>query len=85
MQIILEADEAHSLVTLITSYAIDKSGVGPDGKQAIRRWRTARDQGTPAMAALAEEMNAALGGFIDEKTNRVVRNKGRYVRKKETA
>jgi hypothetical protein len=85
MQIILEADEAGSLMAVITSYAIDKSGIAQDGKQAIRKWRTAHAIGTPAMASLAEEMNAALGGFIDEKTNRVKRAKGRYERKKERA
>lgn len=85
MQIILEVDEAHSLMTVITSYAIDKSGIGQEGKQAIRKWRSAHEQGKPAMETLAEEMNASLGGYIDEKTNRVKRAKGRYERKKERA
>lgn len=85
MQVILEPDEAWSLMMVIASSAIDKSGVSQDGKQAIRRWRSDHAQGSPLMDEMAEAMNAALGGYIDEKTNRMVKRKGRHVRKKERA
>jgi len=85
MQIILELDEASSLMTLITSYIIDKSGVAQEGKQAIRRWRTDRASGTVEMDRLAVALNEAIGTYLDEKTERMVRQKGRYqsVREKE--
>jgi hypothetical protein len=85
MQIILELDEAWSLMSVITSHVIDKSGVSQDGKQAIRRWRTARGSGTVEMDELAVAMNGALGTHLDEKTARTIRQKGRYqsVREKE--
>ena len=85
MQVILEVDEAWSLMSVIASYAIDHSGVSQDGKQAIRRWRTARASGTVEMDRLAIAMNEALGAYLDEKTARMVRQKGRYqsVREKE--
>ena len=85
MQIILELDEAWSLMTLITSYVIDKSGVSQEGKQAIRRWRTDRASGTVEMDRLAVALNEAIGTYLDEKTERMVRQKGRYqsVREKE--
>ena len=82
MQIILEADEAHSLMTIVSSYIIDRSGVSQDGKQKVRRWRTDRSLGTPAMDRLAVTVNESLGTFIDEKTNRTIRGK-RYKRAKE--
>jgi hypothetical protein len=85
MQIVLETDEAWSLMSVITSYVIDHSGVSQDGKQKVRAWRTARAVGTVEMDELAEATNAAMGTHIGEKTARVVRRKGRYMPKKEAA
>ncbi len=78
MQIVLETDEAWSLMSVITSYVIDRSGITQDGKQAIRRWRTAREMGTVEMDGLALAMNRAVGTYLDERTTRMVRQKGRY-------
>ncbi len=79
MQIVLETDEAWSLMSVITSYVIDNSGLSQDGKQRVRRWRTDRALGTVEMDQLAVAMNGALGTFIDEKTARLVRQRGRYI------
>jgi hypothetical protein len=79
MQIVLETDEAWSLMSLITSYVIDKSGISQDGKQAIRKWRTDRAIGTVEMDRLAVSMNEALGTFVDEKMARKVHSRGRYI------
>lgn len=78
MQIILEVDEAWSLMTVIASYVIDHSGVSQEGKQALRRWRTDRAVGTVEMDKLAVSVNEALGTYLDEKTARMIRQKGRY-------
>jgi hypothetical protein len=78
MQIILEVDESWSLMTVITSYAIDHGGVSTAGKQAIRRWRTDRAVGTVEMDKLTVSVNEALGTYLDEKTARMIRQKGRY-------
>jgi hypothetical protein len=85
MQIVLELEEAWSLMTLISSFVIDNSGVSQEAKQAIRRWRTDRASGTIEMDRLAVAINEALGTYLDEKTARMVRQKGRYqsVREKE--
>jgi len=85
MHVVLETDEAWSLMTLITAYVIDHSGISQDGKQQVRRWRTDRAEGTVEMDRLAVAMNQALGTFIDEKMSRLVRKKGRYVSTKELA
>ena len=79
MQIVMEPDEAWSLMTLITGYVIDKSGVSQDGKQAIRKWRTERAVGTVELGELTIAMNAALGTFVDEKTARKIHQRGRYI------
>jgi hypothetical protein len=85
MKIILELEEAWSLMTLISSFVIDNSGVSQEAKQAIRRWRTDRASGTVEMDRLAVAINEALGTYLDEKTARMVRQKGRYqsIREKE--
>lgn len=83
MQIVMEPDEANSLMSIITSYVIDSSGLSQDGKQRVRKWRTDREQGSPAMRELATAMNRALGTFIEEKTERQIRRKGRYTSTRE--
>jgi hypothetical protein len=83
MQIILETDEAWSLMSLIASQIIDHSGVSGDGKAAIRRWRTDRALGTVEMDEVALGMNEALGTAFDEKTARMIRRRGRYISTKE--
>lgn len=83
MQLILETDEAWSLMTAITAYVIDHSGISQEGKQKVRRWRTDRAEGTVEMDDLAVAMNEALGTYLDEKTERKIRRKGRYISTKE--
>ncbi len=85
MQVVLETDEAWSLMTVITSYVIDQSGITQDGKQRVRKWRSDRAAGTVEMDDLAVAMNAALGTVIDEKTSRMIRRRGRYVSSREAA
>jgi hypothetical protein len=84
MQIILDQDEAWSLMTVATSLVIDRSGVSADGKQRLRKWRTVRAENTVEMGELTAGMNAALGAFLDEQTNRQIRRKGRYTRARGT-
>jgi len=83
MQIVMDTDEANSLMSVITSYVIDHAGLSQDGKQRIRKWRTDRAAGSTGMAGLADAMNRALGAYIEEKTDRQVRRKGRYTRVKD--
>lgn len=70
-------------MTLISSYVIDKSGVSQAGKQAIRKWRSDRSEGTPAMADLTVGVNEALGTYLEAQTTRRVTRKGRYVKTKD--
>lgn len=83
MQIVLDQDEAWALMTLMTSYVIDKSGVSQAGKQVIRKWRSDRAEGTALMEDLSVEVNEALGTYLEAKTTRRVKRKGRYVTSKE--
>lgn len=82
MQLILDDDEAWSLMTIVASFVIDHGGVSQDGKQKLRRWRSDRAEGSQEMGELVAGMNKALGTFLGEQTNRQVRSKGRYTSKK---
>ncbi|HZQ34791.1 MAG TPA: hypothetical protein VFD32_02580 [Dehalococcoidia bacterium] len=79
MQVIIDGEEAWSLMTTMVSQMIDKAGLSADGKAKLRRWRTDRASGTPAMNELAVSLNEALGSTMDEKTYRLLRRKGGYV------
>ena len=79
MQIILDVDEAWSLMTVMTAQMIDRAGLSPDSKAKLRRWRTDRAVGTAEMADLTVELNEALGSTLDERTTRLIRRKGYYV------
>ena len=85
MQIVFETDEAWSLMSVITSWIVDQSGISQEGKQKLRRWRGDRAIGTVEMDELAVDMNKALGTYLDEKTERLVRRRGRYVSTKDLA
>jgi len=85
MQIVMESDEANSLMSVITSYVIDNAGLSQDGKARVRKWRVDRATGSAEMDALAVAMNEALGTYLDEKTDRQVRRKGRYTRARDAA
>jgi len=84
MQIVLETDEAWSLMSVIASHVIDNSGVSQDGKSTIRRWRSNHAVGTVEMDDLAVATNEALGTYLDEKTARMIRRRGRYISTKDT-
>ena len=79
MRLILESDEAWSVMMLVVSQVLDGVELSDKGRAAIRKWRTDHADGTEAMNELAEELNGALGNVIDEQTKKLIRRKGRYV------
>jgi len=80
MQLRIEEDEAWSLMSVVTSYVVDNSGISQDAKQRVRGWRTKRAEGSLEMQALADGMNEAIGAYIGAKEDRQVRKGGRYTR-----
>ena len=79
MQLILEVHEAWSLMMLVASQVVDGVELSEDGKDAVRTWRSDHGDATEKMAALADEMNEALGNVVDERTRKIIRRKGRYI------
>ena len=79
MQLILEGDEAWSIMMVVVSQVLDGVELSEKGAAAVREWRKNHADGTEAMHLLAEELNEALGNVIDERTRKLIRPKGRYV------
>ena len=80
MHLIMEEDEARSLLAVVTSYVLDNSGISQKAKAGVRQWRTDHAEGTVKMKALTDGMNEAVGAYMDAKTDRQTRQRGRYGR-----
>lgn len=85
MQVILETDEAWSIMTLFVSQVLDQVDLSDDAKAVIRRWRSDRADGTAEMSDLTVSMNEVLGTVLDDRMTRLIRRKGWYVSSKEGA
>jgi len=85
MQVILESDEAWSIMSLVVSQVLDQVELSDEARAALRKWRTNREDGTGEMADLTVSMNEAIGTVLDERTTRLIRRKGWYVSTKEEA
>jgi hypothetical protein len=83
MQVILDSDEAWSVMSLVISQVLDQVDMSEEGKAAVRRWRGDRVDGTAEMSDLAVTMNEALGTTLDERTQKLLRRKGWYVSTEE--
>ena len=79
MKLILEGEEAWSIMTVVISQVLDGVELSAKGAAAVREWRKEHADGSEAMHVLAEELNEALGNVIDEQTRKLIRRKGRYV------
>ena len=84
MQVILEPDEAWSIMTLVVSQVLDGVELSAGAQSDVKRWRTERAEGTAEMSDLTVGMNDALGTVLDEQTTRLIRRKGWYVSSKDT-
>ena len=83
MQLILDTDEAWSIMSLVISQVIDQAELSEEGAAAVRHWRGDRVEGTGEMAELTVSMNEALGSTLDERTQKLIRRKGWYVSTEE--
>lgn len=79
MRLILESDDAWSIMMLVVSQVLDSVELSAKGKEAVRKWRSDRAEGTEKMNALAEGLNEAFGNVVDERTRRLIRRKGHYI------
>jgi len=83
MQIILDTDEAWSIMSLVVSQVLDQAELSDEGKASLRKWRTEHNEGTAEMSDLTVSMNESIGTVLDETTTRLVRRQGWYVSTKK--
>jgi ferric-dicitrate binding protein FerR (iron transport regulator) len=76
MIVMLEPSEAWSLMMLASAVAIDNADISPEGKEAIRRWRSEHRDGSAALEELTDAINLALNARLDAKTLRRVKTRG---------
>ena len=79
MKLILEGEEAWSIMTVVISQVLDGVELSAKGATAVRGWRKEHADGSEPMLLLAEELNEGLGNVIDERTRKMIRRKGRYI------
>lgn len=77
MNVILNTDEAHVVLALVTSTVLDHVDLSDEAKDRIKDWRTARAPGTIPLDEFTETLNEAVGNFIDERTRRMLRQRGK--------
>lgn len=78
MIVLLEEPEAWSLTMLVSAVCIDNADISDEGKEAIRRWRSDRNEASPEMAELTQAVNQALNAHLDSKFLRRVKSRGWY-------
>ena len=78
MIVLLEPQEAWSLMMLVSAVASDNADLSLEGKEAIKRWRSDRPDTSPEMQQLTDAMNEALNAHIEAKFMRRVKSGGWY-------
>ena len=76
MNVILNIDEVHAVLTLVTAQVLDNVELSDGAREAIRAWRREHDLGTHGLDDYGATFNAALGTHIDEQTTRYLRKRG---------
>ena len=77
MNVILNVDEVHAVLTRISSMILDQAGLAATGERAIREWRDDHLPGANPMDELAIRVNEKLGNEIDTRTTRRIRVRGK--------
>ena len=76
LNVILNSDEAHAVLSLVSAQVLDHVELSEAGRKAIRDWRRAHDIGRAGLDDFTESINVAIGNYIDEHTTRMMRIRG---------
>lgn len=77
MNVVLNADESHVVLTLVSSLLLDNVELSEENRKAIRDWRRERDPGNRELDEFTVFLNERLGNHIDERTTRMMRVRGK--------
>jgi hypothetical protein len=78
MIVLFEAPETWSLMMLVSAIAIDNADISDEGKEAIRRWRSDRNEASSELGEITDALNKALNVHLDAKMLRRVKSRGWY-------
>jgi len=76
MNVVLNTDEANTVMSIVTGQLIDQAGLSEAAKKAIRDWRRDLAPGTIPLDGFTLRLNESIGNFIDERTTRMMRTRG---------
>jgi hypothetical protein len=77
MIVLLEEPEAWSLMMLVSAVAIDNAEISDEAKDAIKRWRSDRNEKSPELQQLTEDLNVAMNAHLDAKFMRRIQTRGK--------
>lgn len=77
MNVVLNTDEAYVVLSLVTSSVIDHADISEGAKEQVRDWRRDHPLGSIDLDEFTERLNDAIGNFIDERTRRMMRQRGK--------
>lgn len=77
MNVVLNTEEAHAVLSLVTSSVLDHVDISEEAKEKVRAWRRDHTIGTVELDGFTERLNEAVGNFIDERTRRMMRQRGK--------
>jgi hypothetical protein len=77
MNVVLNTEEAHTVLSLVTAQVLDHVDLSEEAREEVRRWRRERELGTVKLDEFSEQLNEAIGTYIDERTRRMVRQRGK--------
>ncbi len=77
MNVILNVEEVQAIASLVTSQVLDHVDISPQAREAVRAWRRANDVGSTGLDEYTVVFNEALGNAIDERTTRMLRQRGK--------
>ncbi len=77
MNVVLNTEEAHVVLSLVTSSVLDHVDLSDETKAQIKDWRRDHGLATKELDEFTEHLNEAIGNFIDERTRRMMRQRGK--------
>ena len=76
MNVILNTDEVHTVLTLVTSQVLDNVELSAAAHDAVRDWRRDRGLDSKELGQFTLAFNESIGNYIDERTTRMLRVRG---------
>jgi hypothetical protein len=63
---------------LVSAVAIDNADISDEAKEAIKRWRSDRNEQSQELKELADSVNAAINAHLEARFTRRIKSRGRY-------